>query len=77
MEPLIIFVQDEIAKSHINEKNYKRFVPYLLTIFFFIWINNLLGLVPISPWECKPHGKYINYIVFSDTYLNSYFGEWK
>ncbi|MBL6660670.1 MAG: F0F1 ATP synthase subunit A [Crocinitomicaceae bacterium] len=56
MEPLIIFVQDEIAKSHINEKNYKRFVPYLLTIFFFIWINNLLGLVPIFPGSANLTG---------------------
>ena len=56
MEPLIIFVQDEIAKSHINEKNYKRFVPYLLTIFFFIWFNNLLGLVPIFPGSANLTG---------------------
>ena len=56
MEPLIVFVQDEIAKSHINEKNYKRFVPYLLTIFFFIWINNLLGLIPIFPGSANLTG---------------------
>ncbi len=56
MEPLIVFVQDEIAKSHINEKNYKRFVPYLLTIFFFIWFNNLLGLIPIFPGSANLTG---------------------
>ncbi len=49
MEPLIIFVRDEIAKSAIGEKKYKRYLPFLLTVFFFIWINNLLGLVPIAP----------------------------
>ncbi|EDP96989.1 F0F1 ATP synthase subunit A [Kordia algicida OT-1] len=46
MEPLIIFVRDDIAKSLIDEKKYMKYVPYLLTLFFFIWVNNLLGLVP-------------------------------
>ncbi|MFC5270726.1 F0F1 ATP synthase subunit A [Adhaeribacter terreus] len=44
-EPIIIFVRDEIARPNIGPK-YERFVPYLLTIFFFIWFNNLLGLMP-------------------------------
>ena len=48
VEPLIIFVRDEIAKPSIGPK-YKKYMPYLLTVFFFIWINNLLGLVPIIP----------------------------
>jgi F-type H+-transporting ATPase subunit a len=46
MEPLILFVRDDIAKSLIDEKKYMKYVPYLLTLFFFIWVNNLLGLVP-------------------------------
>ncbi len=45
-EPIIVFVRDEIAKENIGEKKYERYLPYLLTIFFFIWFNNLLGLVP-------------------------------
>lgn len=49
LEPLIIFVRDDIAKSSIGEKRYQKFMPYLLTVFFFIFINNLLGLVPIAP----------------------------
>jgi F-type H+-transporting ATPase subunit a len=48
LEPLIIFVRDDIAKSSIG-KNYEKFMPFLLTLFFFIFINNLLGLVPIFP----------------------------
>lgn len=44
-EPLILFVQDEIAKPSIG-KRYAKFMPFLLTIFFFIWIGNLLGLIP-------------------------------
>jgi len=46
MEPLIIFVRDDIAKVNIGEKKYMKFMPYLLTVFFFIWFNNLLGLIP-------------------------------
>jgi len=45
-EPIIIFIRDDVAKSNIGEKNYERFMPYLLTIFFFIWFGNLLGLLP-------------------------------
>ena len=45
MEPLIVFVRDEIAKPSIGKK-YEKFLPYLLTVFFFIWIANLLGLIP-------------------------------
>lgn len=47
-EPLIVFVRDDIAKASIGPK-YQKYLPYLLTVFFFIWINNLLGLVPILP----------------------------
>ena len=47
-EPVILFVRDEIAKPSIGKK-YEQFLPYLLTVFFFIWINNMLGLVPIFP----------------------------
>ncbi|WP_235942249.1 F0F1 ATP synthase subunit A [Perlabentimonas gracilis] len=49
METLILFVRDDIAKPSIGEKHYLKFMPYLLTIFFFIWLNNLLGLIPIFP----------------------------
>ena len=49
VEPIIIFVRDEIAKPAIGEKTYGKYMPYLLTIFFFIWLNNLMGMVPILP----------------------------
>lgn len=48
MEPIILFVRDDIARPNIGYK-YKKFMPLLLTMFFFIWINNLLGLIPIFP----------------------------
>lgn len=45
-EPIIIFVRDEIVKPNIGEKKYERYLPYMLTLFFFIWFGNLLGLLP-------------------------------
>jgi len=46
LEPIILFIRDDIARPNIGEKRYARYLPYLLTAFFFIWINNLLGLLP-------------------------------
>ncbi|WP_339044234.1 F0F1 ATP synthase subunit A [Cardinium endosymbiont of Tipula unca] len=43
---IISFVKDEIAIPNIGKKHYEKFLPYLLTIFLFIWLNNLLGLFP-------------------------------
>ncbi|WP_134088350.1 F0F1 ATP synthase subunit A [Olivibacter sp. XZL3] len=48
LEPIIIFVRDDIAKPNLGHK-YERYMPYLLTVFFFIWLNNMLGLVPFFP----------------------------
>ena len=49
LEPIILFIRDDIAKLAIGEKKYEKFMPYLLTLFFFIFLNNLLGLVPFFP----------------------------
>lgn len=46
-EPLITFVRDDIAKGNIGPKS-DKYVPYLLTVFFLILINNVLGMVPIG-----------------------------
>ncbi len=48
-EPLIFFVRDQIALLAIDREHYHKFMPYLLTVFFFILLNNLLGLVPFFP----------------------------
>lgn len=45
IEPVITFVRDEVAKPNLGHKYYK-YLPYLLTVFFFILINNLFGLLP-------------------------------
>lgn len=48
MEMFIMMVHDDIIKSCVGP-NYKKFAPYLLTAFFFIFINNIMGLIPIFP----------------------------
>ncbi|MEP2237259.1 MAG: F0F1 ATP synthase subunit A [Maribacter sp.] len=48
LEPLVLYVRDEIARPNIGEKHYRRFTGYLLTVFFFIWVLNLLGLTPFG-----------------------------
>ena len=48
MEMLITMVVDDVIKPNVG-KNYKRYTPYLLTAFFFIFQNNLMGLLPIFP----------------------------
>ena len=49
LEPIIIFVRDDIAKSSIGEKRYERYMPFLLTVFFFIFLNNIMGIIPFFP----------------------------
>ncbi|MEO8772239.1 MAG: F0F1 ATP synthase subunit A, partial [Ferruginibacter sp.] len=47
MEPVITFVRDDVAKPNLGKK-WNKYLPYLLTVFFFILINNLFGLIPGS-----------------------------
>lgn len=56
LEPVILFIRDDVAIPNIGEKRYNRFMPYLLTVFFFILINNLLGLIPIFPFGANVTG---------------------
>ena len=49
IEPLIVFIRDDVAKENIGPK-YEKFVPFLLTVFFFILFANLFGLIPFSPF---------------------------
>jgi F-type H+-transporting ATPase subunit a len=45
IEPIITFVRDEVARPNLGP-GYRKYMPYLLTVFFFILINNILGLIP-------------------------------
>ena len=47
LEPLVIYVRDDIAKPNIGPK-YKKYMSFLLTVFFYIWILNLLGMTPLG-----------------------------
>lgn len=49
LEPLVIFIRDEVAIPNIGHKKYHKYLPFLLTLFFFILFNNLLGLLPGAP----------------------------
>ena len=49
MEMMIMMVNDDLIKPSIGEHCYKKYAPYLLTVFFFIFLSNLLGIVPFFP----------------------------
>jgi F-type H+-transporting ATPase subunit a len=49
LEPAVLFVRDDIAIPNIGIDKYEKFMPYLLSAFFFILINNLMGLIPFPP----------------------------
>ncbi len=55
-EPIIMFIRDDIAIPNIGEHKYSKFMPYLLTVFFFILFNNLLGLIPFFPFGANVTG---------------------
>jgi len=70
LEPLVLFVKDDIAVPNIGEKKYAKYMPYLLTVFFFIWLNNLIGLVPFFPFGSNLTGNiYFTFILAFITFL--------
>tara|TARA_Y100001954_G_scaffold55155_1_gene59255 strand:- start:1566 stop:2378 length:813 start_codon:yes stop_codon:yes gene_type:complete len=48
LEPIVLYIRDDIARPNIGEKHYKRYMSFLLTVFFFIWFVNLFGLTPFG-----------------------------
>lgn len=56
LEPLVVFVEEDIAIPNIGEHKYEKFMPYLLTVFFFILILNLFGLIPFFPFGANVTG---------------------
>lgn len=70
LEPIVLFVRDEIAIPNIGQNKYDRYLPYLLTVFFFIWFNNLLGLIPIFPGGANVTGNIaVTFILAIFTFL--------
>ncbi len=64
MEPFVNFVVEDIAKPNIGHK-YMKFVPYLCTVFFFILVLNLLGLIPFFPGSANVTGNIAVTLVLS------------
>jgi F-type H+-transporting ATPase subunit a len=56
VEPLVIFVRDEVAIPAIGKNKYEKYQPFLLSLFFFILINNLIGLIPLFPFGANVTG---------------------
>ena len=56
MEPIVLFIRDEVAIPNIGKKHHGRYMPFLLTLFFFIWINNVIGLIPVFPFSSNLSG---------------------
>jgi len=47
-EPIVLYIRDDIAIANIGENKYKKYMPFLLTVFFFIWFLNMFGLTPLG-----------------------------
>lgn len=63
VEMLVMMINDDVIKSNIGEKHYRKYAPYLLTAFFFIFTTNVLGLIPIFPGGANVTGN-INITLF-------------
>ncbi len=73
-EPLILFVRDQIALLTIDPLHYRKFMPYLLTVFFFIFLNNLLGLVPIFPGGANVTGNIsVTFVLAMFTFFTTHY----
>jgi F-type H+-transporting ATPase subunit a len=82
LEPLILFVRDDIVVEQIGEEKADRFMPFLLTVFFFVWINNLIGLVPFFPGGSNVSGNiaFTSILAIFSFFLTNVFGSkeyWK
>lgn len=63
MEMLVMTINDDVIKASIGEKHYRKYAPYLLTVFFFIFTSNLIGLIPVFPGGANVTGN-INITLF-------------
>jgi len=70
IEPVIVFIEEDVALPSIGEEKYMRYMPYLLTVFFFILLNNLMGLIPIFPFGANVTGNIaVTFVLASITFL--------
>ena len=74
LEPVILFVRDDIAIPNLGLHRYERYMPYLLTAFFFILINNLMGLIPIPPFGANVTGNIaVTFVLATFTFIITQF----
>ena len=82
IEPVIVFIEEDVAIPNIGEERYARYMPYLLTVFFFILLNNLMGLIPFFPFGANVTGNIavtmvLAVITFLITQFSSNKGHWQ
>ena len=82
IEPVIVFIEEDVAIPNIGEEKSHRFMPYLLTVFFFILLNNLMGLIPFFPFGANVTGNIaVTFVLASFTFLITQFssnrGHWQ
>lgn len=74
LEPLILFIRDDVARPSIGEHKYQPFMPFLLTLFFFILFANLLGLIPLFPGGANVTGNLsVTLVLATFTFLTTTF----
>lgn len=74
LEPVILFVRDDIAIPNLGLHRYERYMPYLLTAFFFILINNLMGLIPVPPFGANVTGNIaVTFVLATFTFIITQF----
>ena len=73
LEPAVLFVRDDIAIPNIGEEKYEKYMPYLLSVFFFILINNIMGLDPFpATFWSKCYREYCTYLCSCCMYILNY-----
>ena len=82
MEPIFLFIRDEVAIPMIGKDHYERFLPFIMCLFFFILFANLLGLIPIFPGSANVTGNLavtmaLAVVVFIVTNLNGKADYWQ
>ncbi len=82
IEPVIVFIEEDVAIPNIGQEKYTRFMPYLLTVFFFILLNNLMGLIPFFPFGANVTGNIaVTFVLATITFLITQFssnkGHWQ
>ncbi len=56
VESVIGFIRESVAEPNLGKGEYRKYMPFLLTLFFFIWINNIFGLIPFPPGSVNVMG---------------------